>query len=334
MSLRLKLPLFLLGLAIVVWLIAHVGLEPLLEHLQRAGWVLPVVVAFWAGAYACNTSAWLALLPRTSPRPGWLRAYAIAVTSFALNYLTPALGVGGEAYRGVAVAPWLGSRGAIGSVVQYRLLHSLAHMAFVVSALVPALWLLPGTPMALGVLAFSAVLGVAVGWFLFRRHREGLLEAGLDLVLAIPGVKRAARRLEPRRSMLRELDGRITEVYHRDRRRFWWALVLEYLSRYVMALELLAIIWVLGLGFRPGAAMVAAALSSTIANLFFFLPMELGAREGGIYLMFVLLGFGPEHGVFAAVVTRLRELVWMLLGLGLLWVRGGYADASTGRALS
>ena len=80
----------------------------------------------------------------------------------------------------------------------------------------------------------------------------------------------------------------------------------------------------------PMTAFVATALSTTFANLFFFLPFELGAREGGLFLVFKVLGLSPEHGVFAAVVIRLRELVWMLIGLALLWLSGGRIRAEPG----
>jgi hypothetical protein len=90
------------------------------------------------------------------------------------------------------------------------------------------------------------------------------------------------------------------------------------------------IFWGLGLGPRPVTAFVATALSTTFANLFFFLPFELGAREGGLFLVFKLLGLAPEHGVFTAVVTRLRELTWTLLGLAFLWVSGGKIEAVPG----
>jgi hypothetical protein len=327
-SLRLRLALFAIGLALAAGLILHVGVDTLLLHLATIGWLLLPVVGIWGVAYLVNTASWHALLHTEPNHPGFGRTFAITVTSFALNYMTPVMGVGGEAYRIAAVAPWLGGQRALGSVVQYRLLHSLAHMLFVLTALAPAIWLLPGTPTAIGVLLVTAGVGGVMGWFLLRRHQEGILEAGLDLLLAIPGIRRLARPLAARRLSLRELDQQITTIYHQHPGTFWRAIVLEYLARYVMAMELAVIFWGLDLGWRPATAIVASALSTTISNLFFFLPLELGVREGGLFLVFGLLGVGAEHGVFAAVVTRLREFSWMLLGLGLLWVSGGSIRAT------
>jgi len=329
-SLRLRLALFAIGLALAVGLILHVGVDTLLGHLSAIGWLLAPVVAIWGVAYLVNTASWHSLLHTEPKHPGFGRSFAISVTSFALNYMTPVMGFGGEAYRIAAVAPWLGGQRALGSVVQYRLLHSLSHMLFVLTALVPAIWLLPGTPTAIGVVLVTAAVGVVVGWFLLRRHQEGILEAGLDLLLSIPGVRRLARPLEVRRPSLRELDQQITTIYHQHPGTFWRAIVLEYLARCVMAMELAVIFWGLELGWRPGTAIVASALSTTISNMFFFLPLELGVREGGLYVVFGLLGVGAEHGVFAAVVTRLREFSWMLLGLCLLWVSGGRVRAMPG----
>jgi hypothetical protein len=322
-SLKIRLILFAVGLALAAAIIVHTGVDTLVKHLLAVGWLLPPVVAVWGVVYSFSTQAWRIALAPMPRRPGFWRLWAISVSSFGLNVVTPVLGVGGEAYRAASLVPWIGRRHAVGAVVQYRLLHSLAHMLFVITALIPAALLLPFTPFAVAALGLMAAMGIVVGWFLHQRHQEGILEAGLDLLLAIPLIRRLARPLEGRREALRAMDARITIVYREHPGAFWRAVLVEYLSRWVMALELAFIMFALGLGVRPWEAIVALALSTTISNLFFYVPMELGAREGGLFLVFSLLGLGGEHGVFAAIVTRLRELVWTLIGLVLLWAGGG-----------
>ena len=332
MNLKIRLLLFAVGLALAAGIIVHAGTATLVQHLTATGWLLLPVVAVWGGVYSLSTQAWRITLSHLALRPGFWRLWAISVSSFALNVVTPVLGVGGEAYRAASLAPWIGRRHAVGAVVQYRLLHSLAHMLFVLTALIPGILLLPFTPFAVGALGLMAVVGLVVAWFLHQRHREGILEAGLDLLLAIPGIRRLARRLEGRREALRAMDARITMVYHEHPGSFWGAVAVEYLSRWVMAMELMVVLFALGLGFRPWEAVVALGLSTTITNLFFFIPMELGAREGGLFLVFSLLGLGGEHGVFAAVVTRLRELVWTMIGLLLVWAGGGRLPEPAGES--
>lgn len=322
MSLKVRFALFCLGLALASVVVLHVGAGVIWQHFRQTGWLLLPVALVWGAVYTLNASAWYSMLSIERARPGRFRAWAITVSTFALNFVAPAAGLAGEGYRALAVSPWLGRQRAIGSVVQYRLLFSLAHMLFVISAVIPAIFILPHTLPVLALLLGTA-LGVSIViWFLIRRHHEGILEAGLDLLLLIPLVNLAARRLEPRRGKLRELDLQVITLYHEHPKVFWRAIGLEYLARCMMPFELALIFWGLGLGVRIPEAFLATALSTTILNLLFFLPFELGAREGGLFVVFSLLGFGADHGVFAAVVTRLRELVWAAIGLALLWAHG------------
>ncbi|HEY7683905.1 MAG TPA: lysylphosphatidylglycerol synthase transmembrane domain-containing protein [Gemmatimonadales bacterium] len=322
MKLHVRLILLAIGLGLASLIFAQIGIDTLLQHLATAGWVLLPACAAWGLVYTLSTWAWRATLPAQPGRPTFGRAWAINVTCFGLNFLTPVIALGGEAYRAATVAPWLGRGRAVGSVVQYRLLHSLAHVLFVLSALLPGALLLPATGRMFGVLGLTALLGGALTWFLVRRHQEGVLEASLDLLLALPLIRRLCRPLATKRDALRMMDRQIITLYHEHPAEFRRALGLEYLSRFVMAFELALIIWSLGLGWRIGEAFVAGALFTVITNLMFFIPFEAGTREGGLLVAFSLLGLGGEHGVVAALVTRLREIFWALAGLGLLWAGG------------
>ena len=60
------------------------------------------------------------------------------------------------------------------------------------------------------------------------------------------------------------------------------------------------------------------AFSSLLANLLFFLPMQLGGREGGFALAVGGLSLSGAYGVYAALITRVRELFWIVIGLALM----------------
>jgi hypothetical protein len=57
-------------------------------------------------------------------------------------------------------------------------------------------------------------------------------------------------------------------------------------------------------------------------NMFFFVPFELGTREGSLYFILESLGFGAGVGIFIAVVNRIREFFWILVGLLLIQLKG------------
>jgi hypothetical protein len=68
-------------------------------------------------------------------------------------------------------------------------------------------------------------------------------------------------------------------------------------------------------GFWTGLQIDSAA--NLMLTLAFFIPFELGAREGGLYLILSGFGIGSSVGVFVALCNRIREIFW--IGVGLTW---------------
>jgi hypothetical protein len=50
------------------------------------------------------------------------------------------------------------------------------------------------------------------------------------------------------------------------------------------------------------------------------MPFNVGSKEGGLYVIFAALGLPSRLGVAAAVVSRLREITWIAIGLLLVLV--------------
>ena len=78
-----------------------------------------------------------------------------------------------------------------------------------------------------------------------------------------------------------------------------------------------------GAPFGFADAIAAASVSQVVMNVLFFVPFETGTREAGLLLVARLLGLPPAFGVYAAIVTRLRELTWIAIGVLLVWAGGG-----------
>ncbi len=68
-------------------------------------------------------------------------------------------------------------------------------------------------------------------------------------------------------------------------------------------------------------SVIVESIQSMVGNLFFFMPMQLGAREGGFILVFSILSLPAAHAVYVSLCIRIRELFWTLFGLGLIQVR-------------
>ncbi|MFL5576938.1 MAG: lysylphosphatidylglycerol synthase transmembrane domain-containing protein [Gemmatimonadaceae bacterium] len=327
MSRRLQLAFFVCGLALFVFLVARAGPGALLTQLRRTGWAFVPIVLVWAGVYLTNTVAWrlLAVGPegaRGCGIPFW-RAYSITVSSFAINYVTPMVSLGGEPFKLEAAAAYVGRRRAAGSVIAFRVVHTLGQLVFWLLTLPVAYALLPRTPATTTLLAATAAALVLAAWLLAALPRSRVLERLLDAIQAVAPLRRLARAVERGRPALAAVDAELAAVAGGHPARLAGALAAEVAGRCVAVLEFVLVARSVGVDMRYGAAAVVGGFSQLVMNLFFFVPFELGPREGSLYLVFRLLGLGAALGVYAAVVSRLRELAWIGIGLALVWAGGG-----------
>jgi heme/copper-type cytochrome/quinol oxidase subunit 4 len=99
---------------------------------------------------------------------------------------------------------------------------------------------------------------------------------------------------------------------------FYGALSLEFLARVVSCVEVWLILNVLTTDVSFLGCILIVAFSSLLANLLFFMPMQLGGREGGFALAVGGLSLSGAYGVYTALITRVRELFWIVIGLALM----------------
>jgi uncharacterized protein (TIRG00374 family) len=264
--------------------------------------------------YVLNTIAWRLTMIEHSVL-SMSRAYAINVAAFAINYLTPFASIGGEPYKIVAASQWMGSRNAAASVLNFRLVHMQAHALIFLTGVVLAFMWLPRTAIGFPVLALMALVLIGLNALLFAIHREGVLERLFDLMARIPVVRILAQKLEPRRAALVEVDRQLI-AFHRDHTaRYYASLAAEYAARVFSMLEFFIIAAAMGTPVSFGTAFLIGGFSSLVVNLFFFMPFNVGSKEAGLYTIFAALGLPPRLGVAAAVLSRLRELTWIAIGL-------------------
>ena len=129
---------------------------------------------------------------------------------------------------------------------------------------------------------------------------------------------RVIRFSETHKEKLENIDKQIALLHQQKKSTFYSALFLEYLARIVSCLEVWLILNVLTTNVSFVSCILIVAFSSLLANLLFFLPMQLGGREGGFALAVGGLSLSGAYGVYAALITRVRELFWIVIGLALM----------------
>ncbi len=323
MSLRWRALVFTAGAVAFALLVAHARPRHIAESVAAVGWLLVPIVLLYGLVNLCNAAAWHVVMAGEPVRPPFLRTYAITISAFALNFITPFVQAGGEPYRMAAAAHWIGTRRSAGCAVLYTMLHALSSLLLWFSALGLALIVLPHRPALVGGI-LALMLGVgSLAAVVLAGHRGGVLERGLRVLQALPLVRRLAPRLESSRAVLAEVDRQIMDFYHRAPRRFLAALALDFLGRCLAVGEFYLICHGMGIAISLAQAYLIGGLLALAINASFFVPFELGSKEAALFFIYHLVGLTPELGVAASVITRVRELTWIGIGVGLVWAGGG-----------
>ncbi len=318
-----RIGFFVFGLAAFVYLVAHFGVDRIAENIERAGWSLLVIVLIWFVIYLLNAAAWMLLLGEHRNGLPFARIFMLTVSGFVINYVTPVLALGGEPYKVHALTPALGTKKAISAVVLYRMIHLLGHMLILLTGVVAALIVLPLSFPVQTALALSGLVvsGIIVATFL--GHRYGVFRILQPILEKIPFLRKAGGKLEAYGAHLQEMDETLTAPYHSARPRLLLAILLEFVSRVCMGFEVYFILHGIGIEVGMTAALFLYVLYSIVINILFFIPLNLGAREGGLALGLGSLALPPLLGVYLGVVMRIREFFWIVLGLVFILISGG-----------
>lgn len=309
-------------IAVIVMLCTFdVSYQEILDNLRRAGYYLPLVLILWLFIYLINTASWWIILRSGGDVKtlSFAKLFKFTVSGFAINYVTPVGLMGGEPYRIMELKPYVGVERATSSVVLYVMMHIFSHFVFWLSA-VGLYVCLYRVSWEMGVvLGLITVLCLFLTFVFIKGYKHGMAVACLNIASHIPFLKKhAVRFLDKNKEKLENIDNQIALLHSQKKRTFYGSLSLEYIARIVGCLEIWLILNVLTTDVSFMNCVLVVAFSSLLANMLFFLPMQLGGREGGFALAVAGLSLSGAFGVYAALLTRVRELFWIIVGLVLV----------------
>ena len=295
------------------------------QKIQHAGYWFFAVVILWAFLYLFNTTAWYTIIRSQTQdveerkKVSFLWLYKVTVSGFALNYATPGGLMGGEPYRIMELTPKIGAERATSSVVLYAMTHIFSHFWFWLISIFLYI-LTQSVNLLMGImLAVIFIFCTSAIWFFLTGYKKGLAVRMMNLVRHIPVVKRWA---EPfvanHKEELDRIDTQIASLHNQNPRTFITVVLLELSCRICSALEIFFILLVLFPSVNYFDCILILSFTSLFANMLFFIPLQLGGREGGFLMSVKGLGLSLKAGIFVALLVRIRELIWTAIGLLLI----------------
>ena len=313
---------FLFGLAVLMVMVYQLDFSEVWLHVRTAGYWFLAVVVLWGVLYMFNTFSWYIIIHNGLPKKSnvkfwWL--YKITISGFALNYATPGGLMGGEPYRIMALKPKIGTERASASVILFAMTHIFSHFWF---------WLLSAvlyvftedTNLFMATILAATVAFCSLGiWFFMSGYKKGLAVRVMNVLKHIPFVKGWANKfVADHRQQLDNIDQQIAALHEQNPRTFLCAVCSELSCRVVSALEIYFILLVMYPDANYLECILILAFTSLIANLLFFMPLQLGGREGGFLMSAKGLSLTTTAGIMVALLVRIRELIWTAIGLLLI----------------
>jgi uncharacterized protein (TIRG00374 family) len=310
---RLARVLFLfLGLGLLVVLVTQIDLTHVKIYLHEMGWAFPLIFLPYIAVYCCDTLGWRFAFGPSLSIP-FHTLFLTRVGGEAINNITPFAYLGGEPVKAHLLTrfqiPII--RGMAASIIA-KLLISISQFFFVILGGTLALshlltrpdvlWPLVVVILAVGVLLTSLSYGLRIGLFT-------LLFRALDRWKLTPSF------MEGWRVHLRQLDETIVGFSRRYPSQLILSLGLHFMGWLLGTLEVLAIFYAVGIPISITEAIAVEALASVVKAAAFFIPGSLGVQDGGNVLLLAFFGYSSGLGLTFSLVRRMRELLWISMGL-------------------
>src|SRR6266545_4316059 len=274
--------LVLAGLGVVAYLCYQIGPRAVWDSIRALGWRLLIVLWFpFSLAAVLDTLGWQVLLREHDVPFGVLLRARLA--GEAVNLATPTASVGGA-----------------------QVLLLLAGF-FLSATILPV-----SHPLMLAMGSLLAVEIIAVSGFILVQMLGVFGGGGRILGRMGRGPTERYQR------GLNAVDRWLVRFYREHRGPLLASTLLHAAAWATGGLEIYLVLFFLGADASVISALILEAFGGAIKFASFMIPASLGALEGGYVAIFGALGLGGALGLSYTLIRRLREVVWVALGL--LWM--------------
>ena len=316
---------FVIGILVLIWMVYRVGIGTIWENIKDTGWWFFAIIGVWTIVYTFNGLAFHTILrgSKGAGKVSLLRKIKLMISGFAINSMTPIGLLGGEPYKIIELKEDLGIDQATSGILLSTMMHFLAHFIFWMASVPIFIFVVPVIPLGIKILLWGVVLGaLLLTYWAFTVFRKGLIHQALNVASQIPFVKNKVRAYRSEHSeRIEVMDGLMAELFANRKKDFFLALSFEVIARFLSSIEIMFMAIPIGYSLSFFDSIIVAAFSSLFANILFFSPMQLGTREGGFGIAFSMLTIPLGVGVYVGLITRIREMFWIMIGVILMRIK-------------
>ncbi|HSF03445.1 MAG TPA: lysylphosphatidylglycerol synthase domain-containing protein [Solirubrobacterales bacterium] len=308
--------LFLGGIVLLAVLIWRVGPVSIGHVLLAVGWTAILVPAPHVLQAVGETSGWWLAFSRGSCPVSFATLLRVNIAVKVVQGVTPSVSQATELVR-IHLLRQAGVPAdlATASVVMAKTTASAGELVFVVLGV--------GTLAGSMAIDRASVIGAGVGIGILALVLVGLLawqRVGLFRPLAWLGMRLGLVRgfLERHGALLASTETLLQDYLVEQRARFLASGVAYLVSWLLSVVETWVFLWMLGLQTTIVDALLIQAWLALVVRLTAFVPSNIGTLEGGVLMVFAIVGLSPQAALALALLRRVRQLVWMTAALAVL----------------
>ena len=293
--------------------------------MKQTGWWYVPIIGMWLIVYMINALSLYIILrdgSKETKKIGFFRLLKLTISGFAINYITPFGLMGGEPYKIIELQSELGLQKSTSSVLLSTMMHFVAHFIFWMVSIPLLFFLVPviSDSVEIGIIISTGTTFLLLLWA-YRVYTRGGVNRALIISSHLPFIRKKIKEYRNgNQEKINQMDELISDLYKNRKRDFFFSLSLEFFARILICVEVILMMQAINRPITFGDSVLIESLQSLISNLFFFMPMQMGAREGGFVIVYGILSIPLAYGVFVSLCKRIRELFWTLVGVVLIKV--------------
>ncbi len=316
MSRSIKLIFLLLGLSLLGWAVSTVDLTVVGKLLLQLGTGFLLILAIYSVVTWLDTIAWKKNFnPEEETRFNLWQLWTIRQVGEAYNTITPLGTLGGEPVKSQLLKERHGlslKRGMASQVVA-RTTFLLGLILF----FIPGTFLIVQSNIVSDNFKSASLIGMAIFSTVILLFLLFQVTGALSVITGWISRLPLGNKIGVLMNKLEVVDRSISSYYEQHTKRVIQSVLYAFAGWVIGLGELYVTLYFLG--FQPDLIdlWVIEALAQLVRAGSFFIPLSLGAQEGGLILIFTAMGMPADLGLTVSFVRRIKELLWVGLGLGI-----------------
>jgi glycosyltransferase 2 family protein len=306
---RVETILIVLSLVFYAWFLNHFGPAQILSYLRLAGWGVALTISLEGVARVVNTVGWRVTIYDCPPSLGMAQLFFARIAGEAIDYITPP---SGQFVMAMMVRQRLRMSFGLATTVVAALAEVIGQIGFITLAILVSLNMVPAGarlfwPIVGG---FAIALSLAAGFFFVQQKRPFSHLWRAAARLHIGGVQS-----EQIGAAADEADGLLLDFYAEHRTRFFVATLCYLVAWSLGPIEIYLLLYLLHQPDSLRLALLVDGVGLLLERATFLIPAKLVSQEGGKALILAMLGYRAGVGFAIGFLRRVKEMVWVLLGL-------------------